>query len=1117
MIEACIRYSAKNRGLVLFLTLAACVGAWWAVRNIRIDAIPDLSDTQVIVYSRWDRSPNIIEDQVTYPIVTALLGAPKIKNIRGFSDFGFSYVYVIFEDGTDIYWARSRVLEYLSRIQANLPEGVKTELGPDATGVGWVYQYALVDKSGNIDISDLRSLQDFKLRFQLASVPGVAEVAALGGFKKQYQIIVDPGKLAVNRISMNTVIQKVKDSNRESGARLIEIAGAEYMIRGKGYVRKNSDLENIPITTDEKGAPLLLKHVARVDIGPDIRRGVGDLDGRGNTVSGIIVMRHGENAMNVIQGVKKRLEEVKPFLPAGVEIIPVYDRSELINHAIDNLKFKILEEIIIVSMVILIFLWHFPSAIIPILTIPISVLLAFIPMFLADINANLMSLAGIAISIGVLVDGAIVEVENAYKKLEHWQSSGHQGDLHQIRLEALLEVAPSVFYSLLVIGVAFMPVFTLTDQEGRLFKPLAYSKNLAMIIAAFLAITLDPAVRMMFTRMTPFEFKSPVLSKVVNMLAVGKYYPEEKHPVSKILFRYYGPVCDIALRHPRSVILGAFFLVLLAVPLYLKLGSEFMPPLYEESLLYMPNTMPGISVDQAGKLLTAMDKKLASIPEVVRVFGKSGRAETSTDSAPFSMAETVVLLKPQSEWRQKQVFYSSWPKIFQLPFRFFFSDKVTKDELIDILDREMQFPGVTNAWTMPIKNRIDMLSTGIRTPIGIKIQGEKPEIIEKTGVQIEQALRGMPGVRNAFAERSAGGYFLDVDLNREKLARFGISIKEAQEVLVSAIGGEGVSETIEGRQRYSINVRYPRDRRDSMESLRGVFLSSSEGTPIPLGEVADIRYETGPGMIRNENGFLTGYVYVDTGESDIGSFVEHAKKKVAENVKVPDGYSLAWSGQYENMIRVRERLTWVLPLTVLLIFLLIHANTKSYIKTFMVMCAVPFSVIGAIALLYILGYQVSIAVWVGMIALMGLDAETGVFMLMYLDLSYEHAKKEGRLRNLAELKDAIIHGAVGRVRPKMMTVMAAFLGLLPIMWATGAGSDMMKRIAAPMVGGLFTSFLLELLVYPSMYLLWKKRTLASVTAYAPMPVPANDVAESPVSIERKSTYSKKNKKTESKG
>ena len=1076
MIKKLIAFSAHNRALVLVFALAAVAGGYFCAKNINLDAIPDLSDTQVIVYSKWDRSPDIVEDQVTYPVITALLGLPKVKTIRGFSDFGFSYVYVIFEDGTDIYWARSRVLEYLSKILPQLPEGVKTELGPDATGVGWVYQYALVDKTGRHDLAQLRSFQDWNLRYQLQSVPGVAEVAAIGGFQKQYQVNLNPNSLAAYGVSIDKVLAAVRDGNEEVGARLIEYSGAEYMIRGKGYARSIADIENIVVARGAGGTPVLLKSLGTVTAGPEIRRGVSDLDGEGNAVGGIVVMRHGENALNVIERVKERIEQLKTSLPEGMEIVTTYDRSNLIKRAIETLKSQLTEEMIIVSLVILVFLWHIPSAIIPIVTIPVSVLLAFIPMYFAGISSNIMSLSGIAISIGVLVDGAIVEVENAYKKLEHWESGGRKGDFHAVRLEALQEVGPSVFFSLLVIAVAFMPIFTLVDQEGRLFKPLAYTKNLTMFVAAILAITLDPALRMMFTRMDYVHFKPAWLSNIFNTVTVGKYYPEEKHPISRRLFKVYEPVCRWSLEHPKKVIGAALFLILTAIPVYLKTGSEFMPPLNEGTILYMPTTLPGMSVTEAQQLMETQDRVLKSVPEVERVFGKAGRADTSTDPAPFSMMETVAVLKPQDEWRKKDRWYSSWtPEFAQKLLRHVWHDRLSWDELITDIDSKMRFPGVSNAWTMPIKARIDMLTTGVRTPVGIKIFGADLKKIEETGVEVEKLVRQVKGTRSVYAERTAGGYFLDFELKREALARYGLTVKETQMALMTAIGGQNLTTTVEGRERYSVNVRYARDFRDDVDKLRRVLVTAENGVNVPLGQIADIVFRQGPAMIRDENGLLSGYVYVDIEGVDVGTYVHNAKKLVMEKLKLPAGYSLQWSGQYENMLRVRERLKFVLPLTLFLIFLLIYMNTKSAVKTAIVLLAVPFSLIGAVWFVYLLGYNISIAVWVGMIALMGLDAETGVFMLLYLDLAYDDAAKAGKMNSAADLEEAVIHGAVKRVRPKMMTVMAAFMGLVPIMWALGTGSDVMKRIAAPMIGGLFTSFALELLVYPVIFYLWKKK------------------------------------------
>jgi len=1077
MIEKIIEFSAKNKFIIIIFVASALVGAVYSIKNMPLDAIPDLSDTQVIVYSRWDRSPDIIEDQVTYPIVTALLGAPKVKAVRGFSDFGFSYVYIIFQDGTDIYWARSRVLEYLNKVLPRLPEGVKTEIGPDATALGWVYQYALVDKTGKNNLAGLRSFQDWSLRYWLQSVQGVAEVASIGGFQKQYQINIDPAALTAYKIPLSKVIDTVRDSNNDVGGRLVEFTGIEYMVRGRGYVKSVRDIENIVISADSSGTPVLIKNIARVSIGPEIRRGVADLDGEGDTVGGIVLMRYGENALNVINRIKEKLEEVKPFLPEGVEVVTTYDRSELIKRAIDTLKHQLIEEIIIVSFVILLFLWHFPSAIIPIVTIPIAVFLSFIPMYGMKLTSNIMSLSGIAISIGVLVDGAIVEVENAYKKLQLWEQNGRVGDFHVVRLNALKEVGPSVFFSLLVIAVAFLPVFTLVDQEGRLFKPLAFSKNLALAIAAILAITLDPAMRMLFTRMDYLHFKPKWLSNIFNSMTVGKYYPEEKHPVSRVLFKIYEPACNFVLRHTKSTIIAALLLIIATIPVYLKLGSEFMPPLNEGTILYMPTTLPGISVTGAQKILQVQDKIFKTIPEVERVFGKAGRAETATDPAPFSMMETTVILKPEKEWRPVKRWYSWMPEFMQIPFRPIWRDRITWENIVSEMDNKMQLPGVTNAWTMPIKARIDMLSTGIRTPVGIKIFGADLKEIEKIGIQIEGVVKNVKGTRSVYAERVAGGYFLDFDIRREELARYGITVKEVEMVIMSAIGGEPITTTVEGRERYTINVRYARELRDDLPKLKRVLVQTSTGAQVPLEQLADIRFALGPAMIRDENGLLSGYVYVDISGRDIGGYVNEAKKIVGENIKVPAGYSIQWSGQYENMLRVKERLKVVIPLTIFIIFVLLYMNTKSTIKALIVLLAVPFSLVGAVWFLYILGYNMSIAVWVGMIALMGLDAETGVFMLLFLDMSYNDMKKQGRMKTFDDLKETIIHGAVKRIRPKMMTVMAMFMGLIPIMWSMGTGADMMKRIAAPMIGGIFTSFIMELLVYPPIYYIWKKKTL----------------------------------------
>ncbi|WP_372342210.1 efflux RND transporter permease subunit [Geothrix sp. PMB-07] len=1088
MLQRIIRFSAENRWLVMAASAVLIALSFWTMRHIPMDALPDLSDTQVIVYTKWDRSPDIVEDQVTYPIVTALLGAPKVKAVRALSDFGFSYVYVIYEDGTDIYWARSRTLEYLSKITTSLPPGVQPSLGPDATSVGWVYQYALADRSGKRSTDELRSLQDWFLRFGLQSTPGVSEVATVGGQARQFQVQVDPHKLAAYRIPIESVIGAVKSANSEVGGRLVEYGGREYMVRGRGYVKTTKDLEQAVLRA-ENGTPVRIGEVATVTLGPEMRRGLADLDGQGDAVGGIVIMRQGENALNVIDAVKTRIKELKQGLPEGVEVVTVYDRSELIHNAIKTVKHKLIEEMIVVSIIILIFLWHIPSAIVPIVTIPVSVALAFLPMFGVGQNANLMSLAGIAISIGVLVDGAIVEVENAYKKIEKWIEAGKPGSFYQVRLEALMEVGPSVFFSLLVVAVSFLPIFTLMDQEGRLFKPLAFSKNFAMAIAALLALTLDPAMRMLFARVEPFSFKPRWLAWTATQMVVGKYYAEEKHPISVFLHRIYEGPCRFVVKHAKATIAVAVLLVAATIPAFLSLGSEFMPPLNEGTLLYMPSTLPGLSQTEAQRILQVQDRLIRTVPEVDRVFGKAGRADTSTDPAPFSMMETVINLKPEDQWREKPRWYSSWaPDFLKAVLRPIWRDRITQEEIVAELDRVVKLPAIPNAWTMPIKARLDMLSTGIRTPVGLKINGADLEVIQQVSIEAERILQGVPGTRSAFAERTAQGYFLDFVLKRDQLARYGLSVEQANMLVMTAIGGDNQSTVYAGRERYPINVRYARDYREDPEALKRVLIPAPGGAMIPMEEIADLKWANGPAMIRDENGQMNGYVLVDfdTSKIDVGSYVHHAKAAVERELKLPAGYSLTWSGQYENMIRVKERLKLILPITLVLIFGLLYANTKSAFKASIVMLAVPFSAIGAFWFLWTLGYNMSIAVWVGLIALMGLDAETGVFMLLFLDLSYEEAQREGRLKTSDDLVEAIIHGAVKRVRPKAMTVFAAFMGLLPIMWSTGTGADVMKRIAAPMVGGLATSFLLELLVYPAIYYLWKKRSLNP----APVPVEA---------------------------
>ncbi|MGC9999273.1 MAG: efflux RND transporter permease subunit [Bryobacteraceae bacterium] len=1080
MINRIIEFCGNNKFLVFILIGFAVAAGIYSMRTITLDAIPDLSDTQVIVYSRWDRSPDIMEDQVTYPIVTSMLGAPKVKDVRGFSDFGYSYVYIIFEEGTDIYWARSRTLEYLSGVLQRLPQGVKTELGPDATGVGWVFQYALIDQSGQHSLAELRSLQDWFLRYQLKAVPGVAEVAPLGGFVRQYQVNIDPDRLQSYKVPIMKVIEAVRNGNSDVGGRLVEFSGTEYMVRGHGYVKNVDDIGNIVLLNTQGGVAVRVKDVGTVVLGPDIRRGIADWNGEGDVVSGIIVMRQGENALDTIERVKAKIKDLEPGLPPGVKIVTAYDRSDLILRSIANLKGTLTEEMVIVALVIFIFLWHIPSSIIPVFTIPIAIIIAFIPMKMMGVSANIMSLGGIAIAIGAMVDAAIVVVEQTHKHLEEWQRTGRKKDYHRVVIDAVKEVGGPSFFALLVIAVAFLPVLTLEAQEGRLFKPLAYTKNFSMIIAAVLAITLDPAMRLLFTHMDNFRFRPFWLARVANAVLVGKIHSEENHPISRVLMRLYDPVCRWSLRWKYFVIAGAIAIVVITIPIYEKLGSEFMPPLDEGTLLYMPSTMPGISVAEAQKLMQVQDRIIKQFPEVLTVMGKSGRAETSTDPAPFSMMETIIVLKPQDQWRKVDTWYSGWtwaPRWLKAIFAHITPEHVSSEQLVDEMNAALAMPGVSNAWTMPIKARIDMLTTGVRTPVGIKVYGSDLNQIEQIGTVIEGILPKVRGTRNVFAERTGGGYFLDFDWKRDEMARYGLSMEDVQGVLMSAVGGENVTTTIEGRERYSVNVRYFRDFRSDINQLSRVLVPVMDGkTQIPVSQLADIKLSSGPAMLRDENGMLNGYVYVDVAGRDVGSYVDEAKQLVREKVKLPAGYTLVWSGQYEALQRVRERLKMILPLTLFLIMLLLYMNTKSITETMLIVLAVPFSAVGAIWFLYFLGYNMSIGVWVGLIALLGVDAETAIFMLLYLNIAYEGARKEGKMTSLADLQNAIHNGAVKRIRPKFMTVAVMFMGLVPIMWSTGAGADVMRRIAAPMIGGIFTSFILELVVYPAVYEVWKWNT-----------------------------------------
>ncbi len=1030
MIEKLIAFSAKNAFIVVLLIIAIVGAGVWAIQRTPIDAIPDLSDVQVIVSAEWEgRSPTLVEDQVTYPIVTALISAPNVKVVRGFSYFDVSFVYIIFEDGTNPYWARSRVLEYLNGLQGRLPAGVQPVLGPDATGVGWGFEYALVDKSGKHDLSRLRSLNDWYVRYWLRSVRGVAEVAPVGGYVKQYQVEIDPNALLSYNLPLDRVVDAVRKSNNDVGGRVVEWTGREYMVRGRGYIESVGDIEQVSLGAKPDGTPILVKDVARVHLGPDMRRGVAELNGQGDVAGGIVVIRYGVDTYGVIQDIKKAIKEkVQPALPKGVELVTTYDRSTLIETSIENLKGKLLEEMLIVSLVCIIFLWHFRSALVAILTLPLSILLSFVAMRFIGLGSNIMSLGGIAIAIGAMIDAAIIMIENAHKHLEHDAGAKPR---REILIEAAQEVGRPLFFSLLIITVSFLPIFTLEAQEGRLFKPLAFTKTFAMGFAALTSVLIVPFLMVLFIR--------------------GKIAPEEKNPVNRLLIRAYHPFVRFVLRHRALTLVAALLLMASTVPVFLRLGSEFMPPLYEGTLLYMPITLPGASVQTAQQILAMQDKLLKSVPEVESVFGKAGRALTATDPAPLEMIETVVNLKPEKEWRKG----------------------MTPEKLVAELDKLVRVTGVVNAWTMPIKARVDMLSTGIRTPVGVKVFGPKLDTINDVASQVESALGGVRGTRNVFAERVTGGYYVDFKIKRDQIARYNLTIQDVQMVIESAIGGNNVTTTIEGRERYPVNIRYQRAYRSDVATLKRTLIATPGGAQIPIEQVADISLTTGPTVIRTEQAQLLGYVYVDVADRDIGGYVEDAKAAVAKMVKLPEGYTLEWSGQYEYMQRAKARLKIVIPVTLLLVVVLLYFNTRSAPKIVIVLLAVPFSLIGAFWLVYLLGYNLSVAVWVGIIALAGVDAETGVVMLLYLDQAYDRFKAEGRMNSLADLQKAVEDGAVKRIRPKMMTVMAILLGLLPIMWSHGAGADTMKRIAAPMVGGVITSFLLELLIYPVIFTLWR--------------------------------------------
>ena len=1035
MLSKIIEWSARNKFIVLLATLFITIGGLYAVAKTPIDALPDLSDVQVIVYTEYPgQAPQVVEDQVTYPLTTAMLSVPKSKVVRGFSFFGASFVYIIFEDGTDIYWARSRVLEYLNFASGRMPKGVTPQIGPDATGVGWVYQYVLLAKDKTL--AELRTIQDWYLRYQLAKAPGVAEVASVGGFVQTYQVTVDPVKLRAYNIPLTKVAQVIRDSNRDVGGRAIEMAETEYMVRGKGYLRGKDDIEKLVLKSD-KGTPVLIRDIARVELTPDERRGLTELNGEGEVVSGIAMARYGQNALEVIHNIKEKITEVSKGLPEGVTVETVYDRSDLIHRAIDTLKITLIEESIIVALVCLVFLLHVRSALVAILMLPVGVLIAMIAMRLLGMNSNIMSLGGIAIAIGAMIDAAIVMIENAHKHLERLPENHTKQERANAMIDACKEVGPALFFSLLIITVSFLPVFTLEAQEGRLFSPLAFTKTFAMAGAALLSITLVPVLMMLFIR--------------------GKVMPEEKNPVNRFLIRIYRPVIAKVMEWKKTTIAIALITMVVSVLPASRLGSEFMPTLNEGTLFYMPTSLPGMSITKAAELLQTQNKIIKSFPEVASVYGKAGRANTATDPAPTEMFETVINLKPQSDWRSG----------------------MTTDKLIAEMDKALQFPGVSNSWTMPIKARTDMLSTGIRTPIGIKVFGKDLEEMEKLAKQIEVVVKAVPGATSVFAERITGGFYIDIEPDRDQLARYGLAVGELQDVISIALGGEMVTTTVEGRERFGVSVRYPRELRSNPQQIeREVLVPTMDGTMVPLGQVAKVKIVKGTPGIRTENALLSAYIYVDIHDRDIGGFVADARKAVNEQVVFPTGYYATWSGQFEYMERAIEKMKIVIPVTLLTIFLLLYLNFRRLTETLIVMLSVPFALVGGVWLMWALGYNLSVAVAVGFIALAGVAAETGVIMLIYLDHAWDAVKvkcrEAGREPNAHDLYDAIMEGAVERVRPKMMTVVAIMAGLLPIMWSTGTGSEVMSRIAAPMVGGMISSTVLTLAVIPAIYALVKQ-------------------------------------------
>jgi copper/silver efflux system protein len=1119
LVERIIEWSARNKFMVFMLVGALLAGGIYAMRHTPLDALPDLSDTQVILFTQWEgRSPNLVEDQITYPIVSKLISAPQVRVVRGYSFFGYSFVYVVFKDGTDIYWARSRVLEYIQSLTASLPTGVIPTLGPDATGVGWGFQYALVDKSGTNDLAQLRSFQDWNLRYWLQSVEGVAEVATFGGYEKQYQIEIDPNKLAAYNLPISRVAAAIRSANNDVGGRELERNGSSYIIRGKGYIQDLESLRQVAVGS-QNGVPIQLSAISRnITQGPAMRRGAGELNGQGETVGAIVVVRFGQNVLQVIDRVKAKIAEIKPSLPPGVEIVTTYDRSDLINRSIHTLTRTIIEESIIVAIIVIVFLLDFGGAARAIITLPIAVCLAFIPMYFMGLTANIMSLAGIAISIGVLTDEAVVMVENVHKKLEHAPPGLSRRQRQEIIIKACKQLGKPLFFALLVITVSFLPVFTLEAQEGRLFKPLAFTKTFTMACAALLSITLGPAL--------------------IVLMTGAKVIPEHRHPISRFIHRLYYPWVSALMQRRILSIIIAVAAVASSIPIYKKLGSEFMPPLNEGVILYMPTTLPSVSITEAARLMQIQDRIMMQFPEILTVHGKAGRSETATDPAPMEMFETVVQLKPQDQWRKvsQHRWYSSWaPEWLQKPLRKIWPDAqpITWQELESQLDEAMQIPGTVNAWTMPIKARIDMLSTGVRTPVGVKIFGADLGEISRLGEKLESVLRSIPGTRSVYSERTTGGLYIDIIPKRDEIARYGLNVEDVLLQVETAIGGMPIDRTVEGRERYTINLRYSRELRDDIQKLKDVLVPVGQGSEmenrrdgeaesgdspprriadfflmqIPLGQLADIRTTNGPPLIKNENGALTGWVYIDVADRDIGGYVDDAKKVVHERIEsagiLPPGYRLEWTGQYEYMMRVKERLKVVIPLTLALIFVLLYLNFKSIPETLIILLSIPFAMTGSIWFLWLMGYHLSIAVWVGIIALCGLAAQTGTVMIIYLDEAFHAYQKAGHMNNQHDLFEAITYGAVQRVRPKLMTVSMITLGLFPALWAHGAGAEAIQRIAAPMIGGLITSTILTLEIVPAIYSIWRGRHVQWQKGPRPPKKTWDELSETFVELEKK--------------